>query len=143
MGSRGRLPQPQHLRVLRGDGRPSRATKPPIEPAIAPGPPAPPSWLPKAARREWRAVAPELHRLGLLTELDVGPLAGWCVAVTCWKDAIALPENARQPKIIRDAAREMTRLGQQFGLAGPASRARLAGHGKQQPTSKFDGLLGA
>jgi hypothetical protein len=32
------------------------------------------------AKEEWQHIAPELHRLNLLTVLDVGPLAAYCCA---------------------------------------------------------------
>jgi len=154
VGRRGPIAQPPHLRVLRGDGRPSRA-RPPVEAAIPEAVPEPPAWLPEQARAEWRCVSPELHRLGLLTELDLQPFSAWCCAVARWKAASealqATPAADRlivrgkvNPlvRIAHTAADEMQKLGAMFGLAGPVSRARLVGHGKQQPAGKFHGLLG-
>jgi len=153
MGKRGPPPQPQHLRLLKGDARPSRA-KPPIEATIAPELPAPPAFIGGHALDEWHAVAGELHRLGLLSVLDVGPLAAWCCAAGRFRAACealqALPESERllvkgepQPlaRIVRNVAAEMHRLGAPFGLSGPASRQRLAGVVKK-PASKFTGFIG-
>lgn len=149
MGKRGPTPMSQGLRVIRGDGRPSRARES-IEATIPDAIPEPPSWLSEQAYAEWRAVAGELHKLGLLSILDVGPLSAWCCAVATWKSALGalaqLPDDERLfsplAKVARDAAKQMMALGQPFGLSGPASRQRLSGHGKQQPASKFHGLLG-
>jgi len=154
MGRRGRPPMHPHLRLLKGNpGGPGRA-RPQIEPTIPPEIPAPPAWLSEAARDEWRRVAPELHRLGLLTVFDVGPLAAYCTAAARWRCASealqAIPESERllvrgkpQPlgKVVRDAADQMQRLGAPFGLSGPGSRARLTGVVKPAP-GKFTGLLG-
>jgi P27 family predicted phage terminase small subunit len=39
------------------------------------------------AKEEWQHIAPELHRLGLLTVLDVGPLAAYCAAAARLRQA--------------------------------------------------------
>jgi P27 family predicted phage terminase small subunit len=154
MGRRGRLPMPPHLRLLKGSpGGPGRL-RPQIEPTITDTIPEPPTFLNGHALDEWQRAAPELHRLGLLTVLDVGPFAAWCVAAGCWRTASealeATPEAERlvvgrkpQPlvRIVRDAADQMQRLGAPFGLSGPNSRARLTAPAKREP-SKFEGLLG-
>ena len=154
MGRRGPPPMHPHLRLLKGSpGGPGRA-RPPIEPTIPDAVPEPPAWLSGYALEQWRAVTPELYRCGLLTVLDVGPLAAWCAAAGRWKDACealqALPEAERlvvgrkpQPlaKIARNAADDMMRFGAPFGLSGPASRSRLHGVVKQA-AGKFAGLLG-
>ena len=153
MGRRGRLPMPPNLRLLKGNpGGPGRA-RPQIEATIPDEIPEPPAWLSAGAIAEWRAVAGELHKCGLLSSLDVGPLSAWCDASARWKAASAalqaLPEAERlvvdgkpQPllRIVRSAADQMARLGQSFGLAGPGSRQRLAGAVQKAP-SRFAGLL--
>jgi P27 family predicted phage terminase small subunit len=154
MGRRGRPPMPPYLRVLKGNpGGPGRA-RPQIEPTITDAIPESPAWLTGYALDQWHAVAPELHRLGLLTVLDIGSLSAYCTAAGRWRSASealqATPEAERlvvgrkpQPlvKIVRDAADQMQRLGTPFGLGGPVSRSRLAGVVKQAP-GKFAGLLG-
>jgi P27 family predicted phage terminase small subunit len=40
-----------------------------------------------AARREWRRVAPELQRLGLLTVVDGPSLAAYCQCYARWLEA--------------------------------------------------------
>jgi P27 family predicted phage terminase small subunit len=50
-------------------------------------PSEPPDFLSAYARDEWRRVAPELHRLGLVTTLDVALLAVYCTAYARWRTA--------------------------------------------------------
>jgi len=153
MGKRGPTPMPPHLRLLRGDARPSRA-KPTIEPTIPDTIPEPPSWLPEQACAEWRAVAGELHRCGLLSTLDTAAFGAYCCAVARWKSACealgAMPEAERllsrgkvNPlvRIAHTAADVLAKLGAPFGLSGPGSRARLTGAVKRAP-SKFAGFIG-
>jgi len=148
MGTRGRLPMSQGLRVIRGDARPSRA-RPQIEATVPDTVPEPPAWLSEPVCAEWRSVSHELHRLGLLTELDLQLFAAWCVSVARWKAALAAlaqvndDERLTHPlsKVCRDSAREMQRLGAPLGLAGPSSRARLSVSVKR-PASKLAGFLG-
>ena len=72
-------PPPEHprLRLLKGNPGKRRVRVPP-EPARGDECPPPPEHLNGYARQEWEAVAPELFRLGLLTVLDMGPLAAYC-----------------------------------------------------------------
>jgi P27 family predicted phage terminase small subunit len=112
---------------------------------------------------EWWRVAPELHRLGLLTVVDVAPFAAYCVAYSHWRTAEETlarmaerdPINSallvtsgdgnprRNPmvKIAADAAADMVRYAGEFGLT-PVARSRLAASVGGQPGGRFDGLLG-
>jgi phage terminase small subunit len=47
----------------------------------------PPRHLNAYAKEEWQHIAPELHRLNLLTVLDVGPLATYCCAAAQLRQA--------------------------------------------------------
>jgi P27 family predicted phage terminase small subunit len=80
----GRKPKPNALRVL--EGKPGHR---PLRPEPKPRPVAPkcPAWLLLEAKREWRRVAPELERLGLLTVVDGTALAGYCQAYARWRQA--------------------------------------------------------
>lgn len=49
----------------------------------------------KIARREWNRIAPELHRLGLLTDIDLTALALYCITYSQWIEAI---DNIRRCK---------------------------------------------
>jgi P27 family predicted phage terminase small subunit len=141
-----------------------RAIRPEPQPEIPPDAPPAPLFLSGYALDEWHAVAPELHRLGLLTVLDVQPLCAYCEAYKRWRQAEeTLGEMARRDPqtsalLIKDvtgnpqpnplvrvasrAAADMVRYASEFGLT-PVARARLAGGPFGQPPGggKFDGLL--
>lgn len=61
--------KPTVLKLLSGAARPDRIKNEPRPRSLAP--PCP-RWLPPAAKRAWRDLAPRLERLGVLTEVD-GP----------------------------------------------------------------------
>ena len=77
---------PTHLRLLRGNPG-KRPIKPEPEPSVPEKPPEPPDFLSEDAVNEWWRVAPELHALGLLTVLDIGPLAAYCQTYAHWMAA--------------------------------------------------------
>lgn len=78
MGQRGPAPKPAAIHLLNGNpGRRSQAA-PGSGPACAV--PAAPVWLLAEARAEWDRITPELEKLGLVSELDVGHLAAYCQA---------------------------------------------------------------
>jgi P27 family predicted phage terminase small subunit len=129
-------------------GNPAKRRIPePLTPTLPPAPLEPPDWLSADAAAEWRRLAPELHRLGLLCELDVSMFAAYCVSVARWREAereLAAAEDgslgghARLVRIARTAMADAMRFGHAFGL-GSRARARLAGNGSTG--GKFAGLL--
>jgi P27 family predicted phage terminase small subunit len=150
--------------VLRGNPG-KRALRRGIEPERPPEVPEPPEFLVGYASDEWWRVGGELHRLGLLTALDVAPLSAYCVAYQRWREASealarvaerdpathgllirTVEGNARTNplvKIAAAAAADMVRYAAEFGFS-PAARARIsAGVGFEPPPGrgKFDGLL--
>jgi P27 family predicted phage terminase small subunit len=159
---RGRRPTPTHLKLIRGNPG-KRAIKPEPEPLQAPEAPGPPDFLSAYACDEWFRVATELHRLGLLSVVDVMPVAAYCQAYARWRTAEeTLAEMAKRDqvtsglmiksvdgyaiqnplvRIARDSADSMVKFAGEFGMT-PVARARLAGVGFEPPPSKFDGLLG-
>jgi P27 family predicted phage terminase small subunit len=157
----GPPPIPTRLKVIRGNPGHQKLNKQEPRPAISAEPPPPPSFLSPLARDEWWRVAPELHRLGLLSTLDVNPLAAYCTAVARWQQAETAMAEQDDPEaaltsrratgslmphpllqVAEHAARDMLKFAAEFGLT-PAARARVAGGvvGRAMP-SKFDGLLG-
>jgi P27 family predicted phage terminase small subunit len=125
------------LHVLHGTGRPSRQNK--GQPQPTPGKPSCPRWLSPSARAEWRRVAPELDRMGLLTILDRAALAAYCTAYARWQEANAV--LAREGMVIpgwrgalrkhpcvtimRAAEATMRGFAVELGLT-PLSRGRLS-----------------
>ena len=151
-------PVPFPLKVLRGHPG-KRLMKPEPQPEIAAEVPEPPPFITVYAAGEWWSVAPELHRLGLLTVADVASLGAYCYSYWQWRLAVeALARMAdrdenvhgllikttdgdarRNPlvKIASDAAEDMLRF-----AGEPVARTRLAAGGFAPPSpSKFDGLL--
>jgi P27 family predicted phage terminase small subunit len=77
--------KPTALRKL--EGNPSKRPFPKNEPKPEPGMPECPDWLMDEAKEEWFRIAPELHKLGLLTRLDRAALAGYCQSYAKWRRA--------------------------------------------------------
>jgi P27 family predicted phage terminase small subunit len=144
-------PVPFIVRKLRGNPG-KRAMRKPVEPAILPRCPEAPSYLPEYARQEWDRVAPPLWAIGLLSVVDTTCLAAYCASCEMWRraseelDSLTVKTNAgdlrRHPliKVIADAASDMVRYANEFGLS-PVARTRIAQSIHQEPKSKFDGLL--
>jgi P27 family predicted phage terminase small subunit len=82
----GPPPEHPHLRLLKGNPG-KRPPRNPPEPARNEQCPEPPEHLTGYAREAWLHLAPELHRLNLLTVLDVGPFSAYCCAYAHWKQA--------------------------------------------------------
>jgi len=158
----GPPPTPTKLVLLKGNpGHRAKHRLSGPEPPIPPECPAAPSFLEGYACDEWYRVAPELHRLGLLSVVDVMPFAAYCMAFSRWYEAeLALKKIAANDPVMsglmikrdnsaianplvsiaRKSAGDMVRYAAEFGMTALA-RSRIAG-GIAQPThSKFDGLL--
>jgi P27 family predicted phage terminase small subunit len=162
MMTRGPKPKPAHLKLIEGNPGKRRIPQNEPRPEIGEMPEAP-VFLTVDARSEWDRVSIQLHRMGLLTEIDVASLAAYCQAYGRWVTAerviAAMAEkdqltgglmikttngNAIQNPLIgtsNKAASDMVRYAAEFGLT-PAARARLALGAGPQKKSKFDGLVG-
>jgi P27 family predicted phage terminase small subunit len=137
--------------------------KPEPQPEIAADVPEPPPFITGHAADEWWRTAPELHRLGLLTRIDVPALAAYCHAFGQWRMAAEslakmqandpimngliirtkYGDAAMNPlvSIARKHASDVIRYASEFGLT-PVARARLSAGGPASPSpGKFDGLL--
>ncbi len=152
---RGRKPTPTHLKVVRGNPgkRPLNASEPAPQLTL----PSPPAELCADARIEWERVAGELHRIGVLSGIDRGPLAAYCQAYGRWivaERAIAkmaerdqMTEglmikttngNAVQNPLVGTANKamgDMVRYAAEFGMT-PSARSRVQGEppGDEKPT---------
>ena len=143
MGKRGPKKEPDALQRLKG--HPAKARKRRTL-AVMPstGAPRPPRWLDPIARAEWRRLSVELHRLGLLTMLDLGQFGAYCQAYARWRRAerrLAARLRHRDGELVttksgygqihplitlaKQAIDTMTRLAAEFGLS-PSARASLA-----------------
>lgn len=136
---KGRKPKPSNLKLI--EGNPGKRARNANEPKPAPLAPRCPSWLIRAAKQEWHRVAPLLERMGLLTQVDMAALAGYCQAYARWReceeaiteDGVTYEAVTKEGYSIR--ARPEARLGQnylaqvrlfcaEFGLT-PSSRGRI------------------
>jgi P27 family predicted phage terminase small subunit len=159
----GPPPVPTNLRILRGNPS-KRPIRPEPQPPRTAEPPEPPSFLTGVAADEWWRAAPTLHRLGLLTVLDVAAFAAYCQAYKRWRTAEeALAKMAEKDpvtggmlikgslgdarvnplaRVAANAASDMVSFAAQFGMTA-AARARIAAGPFGQPPGggKFDGLL--
>ena len=138
-------PVPFPLKVLRGNPG-KRPMKPEPQPEIAADVPDPPPFITGYAADEWWRTAPELHRLGLLTRVDVPALAAYCHAFGQWRMAAEslakmqandpimngmiiktkYGDAAMNPlvSIARKHAGDVIRYASEFGLT-PVARTRL------------------
>ena len=73
---RGRKPKPTHLKVLEGNVGHRRLNSDEPRPGLAI--PTCPQHLCPAAKAEWKRLARQLSRLGILTILDRAALAAYC-----------------------------------------------------------------
>jgi P27 family predicted phage terminase small subunit len=158
---RGRKPKPSYLRVIGGN-----AGKRPInqrEPKAPPSGPRPPSTLNDDARNEWRRIAKQLLKMGVLSVIDRGALAAYCDAYAQWLAAsrgikqlaergdpfgglLSKTTNGniiQNPLVgIRSKARsDMVRFAAEFGMT-PSGRSRVqvdpfANQHEQDPAEQY------
>jgi P27 family predicted phage terminase small subunit len=125
------------------------------EPLLFSSVPEAPSFLSGYALTEWNRITPELHRMKLVTLVDINSLAAYCLAYERWRTAEELAkvrglmvQTRGGPfrvnplvGIAERAADKMVRYAAEFGIT-PASRSRItAGIGEPRKPTKFDGLL--
>jgi P27 family predicted phage terminase small subunit len=144
---------PTKLKLLRGN--PSRVPiQPEPEPRAFGSIPEPPDHLDAEAAAEWRKLAPELVRIGLLTLADVTGFGAYCQLVGRWikaeralngQELVIATEDGTSTKVnplvhvASAAARDLLSAAAQFGMT-PAGRARLNA-GITRPPKKFSGLV--
>jgi P27 family predicted phage terminase small subunit len=158
----GQRPMPTQLKLLRGNPGKQRLPNNEPQPEQALDVPDPPPFLSGYAADEWWAVAPQLHRLGLLTKVDYAPLAAYCAAYGHWRQAeeslakMAANDPIMNGKIIkskygdavqnplvsiaRKHASDVVRFAAEFGLT-PAARTHMSASNGDNSQSKFAGLL--
>jgi P27 family predicted phage terminase small subunit len=76
--------KPTKLKLLQGTFRKDRAPKHEPEPR---GIATCPVGLDPDAKAEWKRIAPELTRLGLLTSVDRAAFSAYCASYATWKHA--------------------------------------------------------
>ena len=147
---KGRKPKPTELKKLEGV-RTSRINK--NEPEPGPGKVTCPRFLSKEAKAEWRRIAPELTRLGLLTPLDRAAFAAYCQSYAHWVKAETLLSDkgvlVRGAKgqivasplfwISTSASKMMLKFAIEFGLT-PSSRGQIS-ISREESRDPMDELL--
>jgi P27 family predicted phage terminase small subunit len=90
------------------------------------------------ARQEWDRVTGELNTMGILSSLDRGPLAAYCVAYALWIEATeavqkygamvkspnGYPLQSPYLSVANKQADTMVQIASEFGFT-PASRSRI------------------
>jgi P27 family predicted phage terminase small subunit len=144
---RGRPPIPAYLHLIRGNPSKRRIRQEP-QPALGENVPEPPAYLSDYARAEWVRLAPELHRLRLLTVADLSTFAVYCASYAKWRmaeEALAAGADPAAAKVLAQVAsaacRDMVAVAAHFGLS-PVARARVAAGVGPKPPGKFDDLIG-
>ena len=136
MSRRGAKPKPTKLKALEGTLRSDRRN--PKEPETRPAIPRCPAHLGPEAKREWRRLAPQLARLGLLCKIDRAALALFCQAWERWVEAEealkrygvmvkspnGFPMQSPYLAVANKAMEQMRALLAEFGMS-PSSRTRV------------------
>ncbi len=81
----GRKPQPTRMKILKGEPNKDRINL--NEPKISPSIPQMPVHLNTYGKKEWQRIAPILAGMGILSEIDMAALAGYCQAYGRWVQA--------------------------------------------------------
>jgi P27 family predicted phage terminase small subunit len=95
--------KPNQSHLLAGSFRADRHAKGGLQFPAATG--TAPRWLSKAAKAEWRRVAPLLLEQGMLTEPDTAILGAYCSAFAGYLEAKALVERDGQVVIVESSTR--------------------------------------
>lgn len=131
----GRNPKPTVLKEVTGN--PGKRPLSKGEPQPDRSMPSCPTWLGREAKAEWRRLAGELNRIGLLTRVDRAALSAYCQA---WDDFYQATRDIREhglciqtergkvrnpASLIRaKAVEQLLQLASHFGLT-PVARARI------------------
>jgi P27 family predicted phage terminase small subunit len=158
MGQPGRKPKPTALKSLQGNPgkRPLNNNEPEFEKyeLDAKGTIKPPVYLDSLAKKEWKRIAPILHKVGLLTKADEAALAAYCANFSRWVQAEKLVKEAgltyesdkgnviQRPEvgIANTAMKLMVTFCKEFGLT-PSSRTSLSMEQAEKMESPFVSFL--
>lgn len=137
----GRKPTPTNLKLL--NGNPGKRPLPENEPKPEPIAPGCPEWLCDTAKQEWNRVSGQLERLGLLTEIDMASLVGYCESYAQYRRAMEFihkqgetieiededgnlkyVQQVPQVSIANKALANIKALAAEFGMT-PSARGRI------------------
>ncbi len=157
------MPSPKKPAALRDlEGNPGHRPINQDEPKPDSSRPQCPTWLDDMAKKEWKLVCGDLHKIGMLARIDKTVLAGYCAAYSRWVTAekvliaegltITTPqfnkdgtkgtakiETRPEVKIAHDSLNQVRMFCAEFGLS-PSSRAKMqvpgGGDGPEDPMEK-------
>lgn len=159
MRTSGQRPKPVELKLLENNPGNHRIPIGVPDMPTADDCPSPPDFLSELARDEWARIAPGLHAIGLLSDVDIMALGAYCMAIGQWieveLDIRRLAKNQRMKQTIDGmglmvvlskksllAAEKAIKFASEFGMT-PIARARLGvDPGRKSKGGKFGGLLG-
>ena len=109
--------------------------------------PRAPQHLDDIGKKEWRRIGKQLHKLGLLTEIDMTALAGYCSTYATWVEAqenikkhgvlikaqSGFPMQSPYLTISNKAMSEMRKWLVEFGMT-PSSRTRVNVEKPKEPS---------
>ena len=111
----GPPPQPTALKVLRGN--PGRRPLNDREPKPDLDMPSCPRELSDIAKREWKRIVHELHKLGMMTAIDRAALAGYCAV---YGDFIEAEARIRQVGNLRKGSDGEVKISPLFRMRNTA-----------------------
>lgn len=95
MGTRGPKAKPSELKLLQGTYRADRAPDNEPKPDKPKTVPDPPTYFDVVAKKEWKRLAPELFKLGLLTLVDLTAFETYCLS---YGRLVAATKSMKQAK---------------------------------------------
>lgn len=146
---RGRKPSPTALKVLRGNPGKRRMNADEPQPEIAV--PVAPATVTDEALAEWNRRAPQLVRIGILTEIDMPAFTVYCTSWQRYVDAqrklVALGDVVKSPSgypiqnpylaIANKALHQCQQFWADFGMT-PSARTRVTVRKGAAPTSRLE-----
>jgi len=153
----GPAPKPTKLKLLAGN--PGRRPLNEDEPEFN-GECIMPTWLTPGAKAEWERIVPGLKSIGLITEVDMAALAGYCIAVDQLERSTMLlqpTEDKPTPEVQvatsgyevpsgaelmrRQAMKDVRAFAAEFGFT-PAQRTRIKTPKKKENVNPFAAVNG-
>lgn len=134
---------PVALKIARGNPGKRKLPKPVDAPSGAPDCPA---WLPLPGIEEWKRLIPLMQGMGILSKVDLGVLASYCLA---WGELVIAEQcvqkegrtitagngaMTRHPQCttIAQSIQQLRSLASELGLS-PTARTRLGASGEKPP----------
>lgn len=154
MGIRGPAPKPTRMKLL--EGNPGKRALPKNEAQPEQRMPTCPAHLNAEAKREWKRMGRELHRLGLLTVVDRAAFAAYCMQWARWveaeqhlqRDEVKLVYQSangmwrQNPwiSVANDAMRGMHTFLSEFGMT-PSARTRIQVEKQEKVENPLEALM--